>query len=64
MDKNLIAKIWNLKVVIVINIIIWIISIIALIIIVDRYPGAKGMFPILAAGLAIGLQLLYLHKKK
>ena len=64
MDKNLIAKIWNLKVVIVINIIIWIISIIALIIIVGRYPGAKGMFPILAAGLAIGLQLLYLHKKK
>ena len=64
MDKNFITKIWNLRVAVIVNVIIWIISIIALIIIVGRFPGAKGMFPILAAGLGIGLILLSSIKKQ
>ncbi len=40
------------------NIAIWIISIIALIFIVQDYSGAKGLFPILFSGIAMGVGIL------
>jgi len=41
-----------------VNVGIWGISIIALIFVINRTPGAKGMFPILGGGMAIGVALL------
>ena len=38
--------------------VIWGISIIALIFVINRMPGAKGMFPILGGGVAVGVALL------
>lgn len=64
MDKNSINKIWNFRNAAVANVLIWIIANIALIIIIGRYPGAKGMFPILAAGLGVGLLMLHSNNKK
>jgi len=43
----------SLKRLAMINSGIWAISIIALIFIIQDYPGAKGLFPILAAGTAL-----------
>ncbi len=41
-----------------VNVVIWGISIIALIFVINRMPGAKGMFPILGGGVAVGVALL------
>jgi len=40
-----------------VNVVIWVISIIALIFVISNTSMAKGMFPILASGIAIGVQL-------
>lgn len=37
---------------------IWAISIIALVFVINHCPGAKGMFPILAGGSAVGVLLV------
>jgi hypothetical protein len=41
-----------------VNVGIWAISIIALVFVIQRYPGAKGLFPILAGGIAVGVALI------
>lgn len=41
-----------------VNVGIWGISIIALVFVINRTPGAKGMFPILAGGVAVGVALI------
>lgn len=49
-----------------VNLAIWTIAMIALIFVVDRCPGAKGMFVILAGGTGTGISLLSLvhrHRK-
>lgn len=49
-----------------VNLAIWTVALIALIFVVDRCPGAKGMFVILAGGTGIGISLLSLvhrHRK-
>jgi len=40
------------------NALIWIIALIGLIIVISRDPGAKGLFPILAVGCAMGVGLV------
>jgi len=41
-----------------VNVGVWAISIIALIFVMDRAPSAKGMFPILAGGVAVGVAMI------
>ena len=41
-----------------VNVGIWAISIIALVFVIQRDPAAKGLFPILAGGSAVGITLL------
>ena len=41
-----------------VNLGIWAISIVALVFLMQRAPSAKGMFPILGGGVAIGIALL------
>ena len=41
-----------------VNVGIWAIAMIALVFIIDDYPGAKGMYPILAGGTAVGIALI------
>jgi hypothetical protein len=41
-----------------VNVGIWAISIVSLVFLMQRAPSAKGMFPILGGGAAIGVALL------
>jgi hypothetical protein len=41
-----------------VNVGVWAIAIIAMVFLMQRCPGAKGMFPILAGGVAVGIALL------
>ncbi len=41
-----------------VNVAIWALSLIALVFVVDDYPGTKGMYPILAGGTAVGILLI------
>lgn len=41
-----------------VNVAIWAIAMIALVFVIDDYPGARGMFPILAGGVAVGVSLI------
>ena len=42
---------------------IWAISIIALVIVLQKGSGARGMFPILAGGVAVSIQLLAMARR-
>jgi len=48
----------SLTVLAMVNVVIWAISIIALIFVMQRAPSAKGMFPILGGGVAVGVSLI------
>ncbi len=48
----------SLKILAMVNSGIWAISIIALIFIIQDYPGAKGLFPILAGGTAVSTAII------
>lgn len=41
-----------------VNVAIWAIAIVALAFVIDDYPGARGMFPILGGGVAVGISLI------
>ena len=47
-----------------VNVGIWAISIIALVFLIQRFPGARGMFPILAGGIAVGVTLISVTQKR
>jgi len=40
------------------NAVIWVLSVVALILVISDNPGAKGLFPILGGGLAVAIALL------
>ncbi|MFC1682812.1 hypothetical protein ACFL0G_01210 [Candidatus Zixiibacteriota bacterium] len=46
-----------------VNVGIWAISMIALIFVMQRSPAAKGLFPILAGGSAVGILLISVSAK-
>lgn len=46
------------KILAMVNVGIWAISMIALVFVMQHSPAAKKMFPILAAGTAVGVSLL------
>ena len=46
-----------------VNVVIWAISIIALIFVISNTSVAKGMFPILAGGIAVGVQLISMTER-
>ena len=54
-NQSLVRKLLPL---VYVNIFIWMTAIIALVILLDRYPGIKGFFVIFAGGLSIGISLL------
>lgn len=41
-----------------VNVAVWAIAMIALVFVIDDYPGARGMYPILAGGTAVGISLI------
>ena len=41
-----------------VNVAVWAIALVALVFIIDDYPGARGMYPILAGGTAVGISLI------
>ena len=47
-----------------VNVGIWAISIVALVFVIQRFPGARRMFPILAGGTAVGVALLSVIQKR
>jgi len=46
-----------------VNVGIWAISIIALVFVMERSSPARGMFPILAGGVAVGVSIISLTSK-
>ena len=40
------------------NALIWVLALIGLVFVISRDPGAKGLFPVLAAGCAVGMAIL------
>lgn len=40
------------------NAAIWAIAMVALVFVIDDYPGAKGMYPILGGGTAVAIALI------
>ncbi len=40
------------------NALIWILAMIGLVFVISRDPGAKGLFPVLAVGCAVGVGLV------
>lgn len=55
-DRN--KRVSNLWMLAMVNSGIWAISIIALVFVMQRSPGAKGLFPILGGGAAVSTALL------
>lgn len=53
-NDNKLRRLWILGMV---NVGIWAISIIALVFVIQRCPGAKGLFPILAGGMTVAIVL-------
>ena len=51
------------KVLAMVNVGIWAISLIALVFVMQHSPAAKGMFPILGGGIAVGICLLSVSSK-
>ena len=45
------------------NVVLWALSIVALLFVVERSPSAKGLFVVLAGGTAVGTALLALVRK-
>lgn len=41
-----------------VNVAIWAVAMIALVFVVDDYPGVRGMYPILAGGTTVGISLI------
>jgi hypothetical protein len=41
-----------------VNVGIWAIAMIAMVFLMQDYPGAKGLFPILGGGIAVGISLI------
>jgi len=55
----------SLSTIAMVNALIWAISIIALIFVMQRSPAAKGLFPILAGGVAVSgllVSLVWKHR--
>jgi hypothetical protein len=48
----------SLSVLAMVNVGIWAISVIALVFVMQRSPSAKGLFPILGGGTAVGISLI------
>ena len=46
------------RVLAVLNMVVWAISIVALVVVMEHSPGARGLFPILAGGIAVAAGLL------
>jgi hypothetical protein len=40
------------------NALIWVIALIGLVIVISRDPAAKGLFPVLAGGCAVGMGVI------
>jgi hypothetical protein len=60
-DRN--KSIRGLWILAMVNSGIWAISIIALVFVMQRSPGAKGLFPILAGGSAVAIALVSALRK-
>ena len=45
------------------NAVIWLLALITLLLVVQRAPAARGLFPILAGGLAVAIQLYALQRQ-
>lgn len=61
-NKNIFRSLYILAFV---NVLMWTLSIIALIFVIQRCPGAKWLFVILAGGTGIGISLLsMIYRKK
>lgn len=55
----------SLSTIAMVNALIWATSIVALIFVIQRAPGAKGLFPILAGGTAVAgalVSLVWKHR--
>ena len=64
LDNNRNSQVRALSIVVFVNAVLWILSIIALIFIIQNSPSAKGLFVILAAGLGNGLSIISIVRKK
>ena len=53
----------SLKILAMVNVAVWAISLIALVFVMQHSPAAKGMFPILGGGAAIGISLISVASK-
>ena len=53
----------SLKILAMVNVAIWAISMIALVFVIQHSPAAKGIFPILGGGTAVGICLLSVSSK-
>ena len=62
-DKNSSTLSRALRIVVLANAIVWVCSIIALIFIMQNSSSEKGLFPIMASGLAVALMLVSLAQK-
>ena len=47
-----------------VNVGVWAISMIALILLMQRFPGARRMYPILGGGTAVGIALVAVIRKR
>lgn len=57
-SDNQLRAIRTMRVLAFSNAFIWVIALIGLVIVISRDPAAKGLFPILAAGCAVGMGVL------
>ena len=51
-------NIHSLRILTKVNVLIWVIANVALIFLMQNAPAAKGMFPILAGGSAVGISMI------
>ncbi len=64
LDNNRNSLSRTLSIVAFTNAILWVLSIIALIIIIQRAPSSKGLFVILAAGVGNALSIISIVRKQ
>lgn len=57
------GKIKNMRNLAIVNLAIWVITVIAMIILIEKGQNVKGLFPLLIAGMGVGVSILNLAPK-